>query len=175
MEIILLSSEKRDYTLQAAELLAKTFPCYADCSNEEISKCLEDGKVAVAAIEEGKLLGFVGAAPQYGVTAWELHPLVVDEDARLKGIGRYLCLELEGILRQRGCLTIFLGCDDENDSTTLSNTNLFENTFEKIEGIVNLRRHPFEFYQKAGYKIVGVLPDANGMGKPDIWMAKSIV
>ena len=29
-------------------------------------------------------------------------------------------------------------------------------------------------FQKMGYKIVGVFPDANGIGKPDIWMAKRI-
>jgi hypothetical protein len=33
----------------------------------------------------------------------------------------------------------------------------------------------YEFYQKQGYVIVGVMPDANGLGKPDILMAKSVV
>jgi len=28
--------------------------------------------------------------------------------------------------------------------------------------------------QNIGYKIVGVLPNANGIGKHDIWMAKRI-
>jgi len=40
--------------------------------------------------------------------------------------------------------------------------------------IRNLGRHPYEFYQKLGYVIVGVIPDANGLGKPDILMAKSV-
>jgi hypothetical protein len=35
-------------------------------------------------------------------------------------------------------------------------------------------RHPNEFYQKLGYEIVGVIPDANGLGKHDILMAKSL-
>jgi aminoglycoside 6'-N-acetyltransferase I len=34
--------------------------------------------------------------------------------------------------------------------------------------------HPFAFYQKLGYEVVGVIPDANGFGKPDILMAKRI-
>lgn len=34
--------------------------------------------------------------------------------------------------------------------------------------------HPYEFYQKLGYSIVGVLPDANGFEKPDIFMAKRV-
>jgi aminoglycoside 6'-N-acetyltransferase I len=32
-----------------------------------------------------------------------------------------------------------------------------------------------EFYQKQGFVIIGVMPDANGLGKPDILMAKSVV
>lgn len=32
--------------------------------------------------------------------------------------------------------------------------------FEKMQNVKNLKRHPFEFYQKIGYRIVGVIPDA---------------
>jgi aminoglycoside 6'-N-acetyltransferase I len=31
-----------------------------------------------------------------------------------------------------------------------------------------------EFYRKLGFVIVGVVPDANGPGKPDILMAKRV-
>jgi aminoglycoside 6'-N-acetyltransferase I len=31
-----------------------------------------------------------------------------------------------------------------------------------------------EFHQKLGYTVVGVVPDANGPGKPDISMAKRV-
>ncbi len=44
-----------------------------------------------------------------------------------------------------------------------------------VTHIKNLKRHPYEFYQKLGYVIVVLVPDANGLGKPDILMAKSIV
>ena len=30
------------------------------------------------------------------------------------------------------------------------------------------------FYQKLGYEIVGLIPDANGPGKPDIMMARRL-
>ncbi len=40
--------------------------------------------------------------------------------------------------------------------------------------IQNLRGHPYGFYEKQGFVIVGVMPDANGPGKPDILMAKRI-
>ena len=40
--------------------------------------------------------------------------------------------------------------------------------------IKNLKGHPYEFYQKVGFVLVGVIPDANGPGKPDIVMAKRV-
>lgn len=176
MQIIELSKETIDYNKQAADLLKEAFPqAYSNCSEAEICKCLGEDRVAVAAIDGETLLGFVGAIPQYGITAWELHPLVVDEKYRSQGIGTILCFTLEGILKEKGCLTIYLGSDDENNSTTLSNTNLFQDTFQKIRNIKNMNEHPFEFYEKNGYQIVGVIPDANGIGKPDIWLAKSLV
>lgn len=57
--------------------------------------------------------------------------------------------------------------------TTLGAVDLYPNVWEHIAGVRNLRRHPFEFYQKCGFVIVGVVPDANGLGKPDILMAKA--
>jgi len=38
-----------------------------------------------------------------------------------------------------------------------------------------LKQHPYEFYQKQGFVIIGVMPDANGIGKLDILMTKSVV
>ena len=64
--------------------------------------------------------------------------------------------------------------NDEDNRTSLSNTDLYEEPWKKINEIKNLKRHPFEFYQKMGYRITGVVPDANGTGKPDILMSKKI-
>jgi len=50
-----------------------------------------------------------------------------------------------------------------------------ESAIQHVARIRNLKQHPYEFYQKQGFVIVGVMPDANGIGKPDILMAKSVV
>lgn len=164
------------YFAQGAALLEAAFPqAYAGHGMEEMEKLADAERVLLGAVDGPVLLGLVGAIPQYGVTAWELHPLVVLASHRTGGIGSALCAALEDVLRQKGCLTVYLGSDDEDCSTSLSQGDLFQDTFGKIQSIQNLKRHPFGFYQKIGYQIIGVIPDANGLGKPDIWMAKSLL
>ena len=58
--------------------------------------------------------------------------------------------------------------------TTLANVDLYRNVFEHIAKIKNLRGYPYQFYQKLGFVIVGVMSDANGRGKPDVYMAKRV-
>jgi aminoglycoside 6'-N-acetyltransferase I len=91
-----------------------------------------------------------------------------------QGIGKAMVEDLEKQVELRGALSIKLGTDDEDNMTSLSSADLYDNPWDKIRDIKNLKRHPFEFYQKMGYIITGVVPDANGMGKPDILMSKKI-
>ena len=121
----------------------------------------------------GTLLGWVGGFHEYG-RVWQLHPRVVRPDAQGRGIGRALIAAFEAEVGRRGGLKIMLGSDDENDMTTLSGVDLYTDISGHIAGIRNLRRHPYEFYQKCGFTIVGVVPDANGIGKPDILLAKRV-
>lgn len=175
MKIEIFKITDHDHRIQAERLLKDAFPeAYENNTEIEVANILSDERVAIKSVYKEKLIGFTGAIPQYGKTGWELHPLVVDKDYRGKGIGEKLVSFLEKEVFDRGGITIYLGTDDEDGMTSLSDTDLFEDTFKKIEEIRNLKRHPFEFYKKIGYSIVGVIPDANGIGKPDIWMAKRI-
>jgi aminoglycoside 6'-N-acetyltransferase I len=58
--------------------------------------------------------------------------------------------------------------------TTLANVDLYVDLPGQLARIRNLKGHPFEFYQRCGFVISGVVPDANGPGKPDILMAKQV-
>jgi len=124
--------------------------------------------------ENSNVLGWIGGLPEYDGLVWELHPLVVRSDVRKFGIGKALVVDLEAQVKLRGGLTIMLGTDDEDGMTSLANVNLYDNLPDKIASIRNLKGHPYEFYQKCGYSIIGVIPDANGRGKPDILMAKQV-
>ncbi len=175
IEIKHFERQNQKHIEQGADLLAEAFPqAYAEDSIEEMMRLLSDDRIAIAAIEGDVVIGFVGAIPQYGITGWELHPLVVNKAYRLRGLGMQLMKAIELAVAEQGGITVYLGTDDEFNQTSLSDTDLYLDTWKKVEQVVNFKNHPYEFYQKTGYRIVGVIPDANGLGKPDIWMAKRV-
>jgi aminoglycoside 6'-N-acetyltransferase I len=161
---------------QAAELLVDGFRDAwpdTDAAHREVRGSLGEGRICRVALDEsGAVLGWTGGISSYGGNVWELHPLVVRPDLRRRGIGRALVADLEERVRERGGYTLWLGTDDESGMTTLSGADLYPNVLDHLANIENLGGHPYEFYQRVGFSIVGVMPDANGPGKPDIYMAK---
>ena len=142
-----------------------------DAALREVRESLGEGRICrVALDEDGAVLGWIGGIPSYDGNVWELHPLVVRQDLRRQGIGRALVADLEERVRERGALTLWLGTDDETGMTSLSGVDLYPNVLEHLANIENLRGHPYEFYQKLGFSIIGAMPDANGPGKPDIYI-----
>ncbi|MEZ4862466.1 MAG: GNAT family N-acetyltransferase [Caldilineaceae bacterium] len=182
MQIIDLRAEDQDVVEQAAELLVVGFRDHAPAAWPDMTAALEEvqeacaaGKIARVALDlAGKAVGWIGGNSRYGGNVWELHPLVVHPAHQRQGIGRALVIDLEALVRARGGLTITLGTDDEANMTSLSGRDLYPNVLEQAIAIRNLRGHPYEFYQQLGYVITGVLPDANGFGRPDIFMSKRV-
>lgn len=182
MRIIDLNPDSEDVIQQAAVLLVNGFKehwpnAWPDIVTalEEVKKSFGDDRISRVAIDEsGNVLGWIGGISESRGNGWELHPLVVKADHQNRGIGSALVNDLEEQIRERGGLTIKLGTDDEDIMTSLGGIDLYPNVIEHISKIKNLKRHPYEFYQKLGFVIVGVLPDANGPGKPDIIMTKPV-
>ena len=129
----------------------------------------------VALDEAGTAVGWIGGIPGYDGKVWELHPLAVAPERQKQGIGRRLVQDFEAQVKARGGLTITLGSDDEAEMTSLSNADLYDNLWDQIAHIQNFKGHPYTFYQKLGFSIIGVVPDANGVGKPDILLGKRVV
>lgn len=182
MQITTLSPSDEALIQQAAQLLVDAFhehwpdawPTFAD-GLKEVHEMLESERICrVAVDEQGNLLGIIGGIPSYDGYVWELHPLAVRPSLHGKGIGRAMVQDFEAQVRSRGALTITLGSDDEDGMTSLANVDLYENLWEKVRDIRNFKNHPYEFYQKLGYVITGVVIDANGVGKPDILMSKRV-
>lgn len=182
MEIKDLKVTDQKYILQAAQLLVDCFKenwpdawPNLESALKEVQECLSDDRICrIAVDEQDHVIGWIGGISQYKGNVWELHPLVVEPNHRNRGIGTMLVKDLEAQVRMRKGITIYVGSDDENGMTSLAGVDLYDNLPERIRNIKNLKGHPYEFYLKLGFKIVGVLPDANGVGKPDIFLAKRV-
>jgi aminoglycoside 6'-N-acetyltransferase I len=145
-----------------------------ELAREEVLEALGPDRICLVARADDEILGWVGAIPEYS-HAWELHPLVVRAGARGEGIGRALVAALEERVRAAGALTLYLGTDDDGHvpGTSAGGVELFPDV---LSHAANLRviDHPAGFYLGMGFEIVGLIPDANGPGKPDILMAKRV-
>jgi aminoglycoside 6'-N-acetyltransferase I len=178
IEIVEMQINNELWVNESATLISHSFPhAYPTIKEgrEVVSTITEHGSIALVAIQKQHVIGIIGAIPQYGVTGWELHPLAVDPSFRKQNIGRQLVEALEEKVRLLGGVMIYLGTDDEFDQTSLSGVDLFDEMYEKIKAIENHKNHPYSFYVKCGYQITGLMPDANGLGRPDIIMSKRIV
>ena len=164
---------------QAAKLLVEGFDQPAGWPNlnaarGEVVHVIRAG-FARAVLDSETLYGWIGGIPEYGGRVWELHPIVVHRDHRRRGIGRALVEAFEAEAAARGALTITLGTDDDAGMTSLSNVDLYADISRHIAELRDLGRgHPFAFYRKLGFVVTGVVPDANGVGLPDIYMSKPI-
>nr|AHB51670.1 putative porphobilinogen deaminase [mixed culture bacterium SIS_P_3] len=178
MRILSLTKDNKGMQEEAARLLltgfANSWNEWGECL-EEVEESLQEDRISRVAVDEnGKVIGWIGGVSNYGGNVWDLHPLVVHKDYQGQGIGKALVADFKSCVREKGGRTIFLGTDDEDNGTTLFGEDLYPNVLGNLQQIKNRNQHPFAFYEKVGFSVVGVLPDANGFGKPDIFMAKRV-
>ena len=146
-----------------------------DAARLTVREELAKGGICRAAVDQdGNVLGWAAAEPLYGGNVWELNVIVVQPMRQRRGIGRALLEDMEAPVAQRGGLTIWLGSGDEDNMTSLAGVDLYPDPLAHLARIANLKGHPYDFYRKTGFAIAGALPDANGLGKPDIFLAKSV-
>ncbi len=179
MQIVDLEEQPAGILEQAAVMLVEEFTeprgwPTIEKAREEVTAVIRDGFARVA-IEDDLVLGWIGGLPEYHGRVWELHPLVVCSDRRRSGIGRALVAAFEHEAARRGALTATLGTDDDSGMTSLANVDLYGDVAQHMAGLRDLgRSHPFLFYRKLGYVVTGIMPDANGRGRPDIYMSKAL-
>lgn len=179
MKIINMTQLNEAQVLQAAHILTDSIPIgwpTLQDAIDEIKERLIPGNTLLAASEDDAVIGWGGIlAPVYNGNVFELHPLAVRADKRKQGVARAIVSALEDEARKQGGLTIHLGADDErgNGETSLANVDLYDDLPGKIKNF-DPGVHQSGFYMKLGYKIIGVMPDANGLGKPDIYFGKRL-
>ncbi len=148
-----------------------------EAAREEVAGFLAGAgdRLAFAAVGPGgDVMGWIGCILQNPHSA-ELHPLVVDPPHQRGGVGTLLVRALEAELRRRGVGSVWLGTDDDFGGTNLFGADLYPEPARHLPGLAATERgHPFTFYRRMGYAVVGVLPDADGPGRHDILMAKRL-
>lgn len=181
MTIVDFTPDHQKQIEQVAQLLLQAFVHIPDAwatlqdARNEVQESFASGRISRVALDENEdAVGWVGGIPQYDGNVYELHPLAIKPEYQRHGIGRALVADFEQQVRERGALTVVLGTDDEFGGTNLYGEDLYPDIAAQISGIRNVNNHPYEFYQKCGYVIYGLVPDANGFGKPDILMAKRV-
>jgi aminoglycoside 6'-N-acetyltransferase I len=167
---------------QVAELLVEGFrdhepEAFPDtgAALAEVRQSFDPQRLSRVAVDaSGAAVGWIGGISHYRGRAWELHPMVVRSDRQRQGVGRALVMDFEERVRELGAITVWLGTDDVDARTSVSGIELYPDVLGHAARIRNLGGHPYEFYQKVGFTVVGVLPDVNGIGRPDIFMAKRV-
>lgn len=144
-------------------------------AREEVLQSLGSDRISRVAVDaNGALVGWIGAIREYDGLVWQLHPIVVGEAWRRQGVGRALVLDLEAILIARGALTLWAGSDDLAGETSLGSVDLYPVPPQAFGEVRSWGNHPLPFYRRLGFNVIGVMPDANGPGRPDIFLGKRL-
>ena len=172
-----LSSEQLDrlahVTLASARGHVADWLENLEAARAELAEAWLPGKVSRVWLDGSEPLGWVAAEPAWG-RIWELHPLIVAVEHQRRGIGRALVAEVERIARDADALTMMLGTSDTVGATSLYGVDLYVDTGRKLDELVVHEPHAVTFWQRVGYRVIGVEPDAEGPGKPSILLAKRL-
>jgi len=154
--------------------LPSAYNAPGEAEAEVASRCADDEWLGYAAIDGERLVGWIGAIRAYS-HGWEIHPLVVAPDRQRRGLGSALLAALEDRARREGVLTLFLGSDDDYGGTSQFGRDLWPDVASHVAATeATARGHALTFYRRHGYEVVGLLPDVNGAGRPDILLAKRL-
>jgi aminoglycoside 6'-N-acetyltransferase I len=154
--------------------LPSAYNAPGEAEAEVTLRCADGDWLGYAAVDGERLAGWIGAIRTYS-HGWEIHPLVVAPECQRRGIGSALLAALEANARRAGVLTLFLGSDDDYGGTSLFGRDLWPDVVSHVSATqATMRGHALTFYRRHGYEIVGLLPDVNGAGRPDILLAKRL-
>ena len=179
-KIIRLDPANQTHIEQIAQFLHQCFrkyspdwlPTISDC-RQEIAESFEPGRSSLVMLDEqDHAIGWTGAI--WDENVWEIHPIAVSPNHQHQGVGAALVNEICQLARQNGAAAIWAGTSDETGATNFSQTDLYTNPIKAMEQIEAPDDHAINFWRHIGFTLVGVLPDAEGRGKPGIHFAKSL-
>ncbi len=163
---------------QAAALLVARMPeawPTLDHGHRELRELLDPARIVRAYVRGRQVLGFVGARERYPGHVWEIFPLVVQASSERCGIGRTLVASIEATVAGWGIHSMFVASDDELQHTNLAGRDLYPEVLGHLATLAAVADHPVGFYQRLGYSVIGIMPDASGFGRHDIYLGKRLL
>ena len=135
-----LSPDNKEIIQHVAQVLVEGFKTHWPNAWPDLESALREVQESfgadrinrVAVSDDGKVVGWIGVMREYDGHAWELHPFAVHLDHQGSGIWRALVSDLDNLVRQCGGNTIYLGTDDEDGMTTLSDVDLYPDVLMDI-------------------------------------------
>jgi aminoglycoside 6'-N-acetyltransferase I len=161
-------------TYEAAQSISKIWLPTIEAAIEEVEESFRSDGISRVLLEGDRVVAWIGADQQFNGRVVEIHPLIVAKKYQGKGLGRQMVNHVETWAKAQGALTLWAGTSDEMNATSLSGVDVYGNVGGAIANFRLLSDHPCGFWLKLGFQIVGVLPDAEGVGKPNIILAKSL-
>lgn len=159
---------------EASQSISKIWLPSVEAALEEVYESLEREGISQVLLDGNRVAAWIGASLQFSGRVVEIHPLIVARAYQGKGLGRQMVNHVEAWARQQGAFTLWIGTSDKTHATSLSGVNLYENPGIAISSFHQVAPHPCGFWLRLGFRIVGVLPDAEGFGKPSIMMAQPL-
>lgn len=159
---------------EASQSISTSWLSNLDDASEEVAESLDHDGISCILLDQKQVVAWISAQPQFNGRVVEIHPLIVATTHQRQGLGRRMVNHVGTWAREQGALTLWLSTSDETDATSLSGCDLYANPASAIAQFHQTAPHPCGFWQKLGFRIVGVLPDAEGPGKPSIMLAKPL-
>jgi aminoglycoside 6'-N-acetyltransferase I len=69
---------------------------------------------------------------------------------------------------------LWVGTDDDLGETSLAGVDVYPDPLDHLRALRAPARHPLGFYQRMGFALCGILPDANGFGLPNFMLARRL-
>ena len=180
MTIVSMDTLSLEQQTQAAQILVDEFPIWMPNFEKAWHEVTArwaggPGNLLLTALEDGAVIGLCGLLRENDGRVYEVHPLAVRKDRQRQGIGGTLLTEVTRIAKERGGLTLQLGFSDDKHGgeTSLANVDLYGDLPRRIAEFIPGTSQA-AFYLKHGFKIIGVMPDQYGIGKPGITMGKRL-
>ena len=178
-EIVDLDTKDREVVERLASITFEAFKENApdwiptiDLARNQVLRADASGRLGRVIRRQGQIVGWIGLIK--GQYVWEIHPIAVAIDSQYMGVGHALVEDAIRLAKEGGALTLFAGTSDEVGTTNLFGGDLYENPVESIRNMEAIGRNPYKFWENAGFKVVGLMPDAEGLGKPGIHLARRL-